>query len=193
MTACVVYDMIQNQYATNPNVSPNDLAQKYFPTVYNEIEGMKYKVIAYDLMKRYSQYLAKPFLQYTINEIKQMNDYFKIKIFIQEFNTATCRPEQYGLFQVSAQEQQYLKNVHEKVMCPIIKYFASTYGIQTNAMKILDAKGESNKPGKQIRFYIEGVPSINVYSTILSENIPFISQYFYQVDLEGNDVILTMI
>ena len=78
-------------------------------------------------------------------------------------------------------------------MCPIIKYFASTYGIQTNAMKILDAKGESNKPGKQIRFYIEGVPSINVYSTILSENIPFISQYFYSVDLEGNDVILTMV
>jgi hypothetical protein len=102
MTACVVYDMVQNQYATNPNVSPNDLAQKYFPTVYNEIENMKYKVVAYDLMKRYSQYLAKPFLQYTINEIKQMNDYFKIKIFIQEFNTATCRPEQYGLFQVSA-------------------------------------------------------------------------------------------
>ena len=192
MACCVVYDLIQNEYANNPNVSANDLAKKYITVTYQEIAGMKNKVIAYDLMKRYSMYLSKPFTQYTISEIQQMNDYFSIKIYIQEFSIASCRPEQYGLYQVTAQEQIYLRNVHEKVMCPIIRFFMSTYGIKQNAMKILDAKGESNKPGKQIRFYIDGVPSINVYSTLITEQIPFLNEYLYHIDLEGNDVVLTM-
>ena len=189
---CLTYSLIQNETLSNPSVSTGNLAKKYFPGLYNSLLTAKNNLVSYSMMKKYIEDLKKPFLQYTESDIRKINEYYSQKNEAKQFSTLYFRPEMYSVTSLNAKDFEYLEKIHWAVMVPIANYYKMNHNIWPDAFKIVDAYGDSNIPGKQLKINVNGIASSVIYGDIVSNAIPSANKNIDNIEIVGNDIILTM-
>ena len=98
----------------------------------------------------------------------------------------------YSVTSLNAKDFEYLEKIHWAVMVPIANYYKMNHNIWPDAFKIVDAYGDSNIPGKQLKINVNGIASSVIYGDIVSNAIPSANKNIDNIEIVGNDLILTM-
>ena len=98
----------------------------------------------------------------------------------------------YSVTSLNDKDFKYLEKVHWAVMVPIANYYKIVHNIWPDAFKIVDSYGDSNIPGKQLKINVTGIASSVIYGDIVSNTIPSAAKNIEDIEIIGNDIILTM-
>lgn len=190
IAGAITYKVITDAIQSIPQ-STFYLASIHYKNIYNQIQGIKESTVSYRMMNYYVKRIKKTILTLNQSEINYINSLFSDKTVIPQFNPDYFTPEMYSISSIRYPDTRFLKYAHERVMVPIAKFYIDIVGIMPNAVKILDALGESSVPGKYIYFIIDGIPSPKILSDI-QHKIPSILNYIHDVVIDGTCVILSL-
>jgi len=191
IVSCLLYDYIKRVIGSEDQNKNNvkSLVNSYAGIYKDQLTAFSNKFVSYNIMVRTVESFEKnSFLEFTEREIYSIIDYYKNRTELIKFSTTFFSQYMYKIVDMRYNQYQRLSDIHFNVMVPIIKFYMSNNGLNSEDLEIFDAEVYKDNPGKEILFGVKGISSTRVVSDIKTNKI--IIDY-YKVDIYGQYVKIT--
>jgi len=193
IAGCLIYNTIQNIIKADSSYEGrvNDIALSYAKTYKTVVEDLKNKYISYSIMKKKTDdYKLSSFIEISSTQIKEIYDLYLDKTLIEKFSIYSYSQKMYNINNANKEQDERLREIHFKIMVPIIKYYIDNYGLSTRDLNILSCNYIENNPGKVIIFKINGINNSKLIYDLKSSI--GISKYIYDIELYYNYIKITI-
>lgn len=165
-------------------------ASQYAITFKNVAESMGGKFISYkEIKQNIKNYNIKSILDLTETQINEIYKLYENKTEIAEFDLSNYSSRMYNIYKLTEKENNRLSKIHFKVICPIMTYYKTYYGIRMAAINVEDS---GSVPAHEIKLSIDGILINQIYNDI-ERDVMNIQQYLARIDLTPDGSVKILI
>lgn len=161
--------------------------KSYFSTYLNIVKTLKEKYTTYKEINKYiNNHNILSFISIKYEYLNQIYYLYEHKKMKEQLSTKSYSCLMYDIENLSLEQDNILKNIHFKVIVPIVEYFIDFYGSSISDVFIED-KGV-NFPGKVLYLSISNI-DVNLIYNFLLNDYSNIRKYLYSFDIIENNTI----
>ena len=188
LTGVLLENALENITAVDSSKFNNtsSLASSYATTYKNIVESLKGKYVSYkSIYLKIISYNIDDFILITKHQLNEILNLYRNKTQLVGFDNISFSQYMYGVLKASEKDVNRLRNIHYKVIVPLINYCQNKYFILFSAVSLEDV---GNIVGTEITIGIDGVASNKIYNDICNDYMN-ISKYLYSSSLTSNGLV----
>lgn len=191
ITCCLLYETIASIIRADSSYDGlvSLLAKKYLKSYISIVEGLKQKYVSYSVMMSYIKDWEYPkFYEISEEQANKIISLYHDKTEIEQFSVNTYSYKMYNIEKLSDIQNERLRNIHYKIMVPIMQYCIDEYGANTHDIEVFSINDVETNPGKVILFKVNNVQNAGLTNDI--KNKIGVNKYIYSVNQYGEYIKL---
>ena len=171
IASCLLYGYLES-VAKEESDGLSDTAKEYAKQYAGAIATLRSQYVSYAIMREKMKSFGSPaFVTMSDPQIETILSLYEDKTKIANFSVIEFSQKMYSVVGLSWDQLSDLRRRHYSYFVPIARYYADNYGTLISDMHIASCVGFPNNPGKELIFWITGIPSSKIAADIMAGSI----------------------